>query len=184
MIRPPTFLALAFVLVAASVPAAPVAPAPATVNAPTELRSQHLEMTSTDDETRAICTGSVLLTGQDLRITCDRLEVIASRIGDKTAVVAKLDRFKYLLATGQVHIIQGDREATCGRAEVFPREGKVVLTEDPIVTDHSSDYVASGQKITLFRGQRELQVDFPKLVGPPIRDLGPDARDSAEKTTP
>lgn len=143
---------------------------------PTELRSEKLEMTSTDDETRAICTGSVLLTGENLRITCDRLEIVASRIGDKAAVVATLERFKYLLATGHVRIVQGDREATCGRAEVLPREEKLILTEDPIVADHSNDFVAAGKKITLLRGQREVLVEFPKLSGPPIRDLGPEAK--------
>src|SRR5471032_1712149 len=80
----------------------------------TELRGDHLEMWSTGPETRAICTGSVTLTGTNLRILCDRLEIIAEGVGDKTATIPMLEKFKYLLATGHVHIVQGDREATCG----------------------------------------------------------------------
>lgn len=148
---------------------------------PTELRSEKMEMTSTDEETRAIATGSVVLTGTNLRITCDRLEVIATRIGDKDETVGTLDKFKYLLATGRVKIVQDDREATCGRAEVFPREDKVVLTEDPVIVDKSSDFVAAGERITLLRGKREVFVDLPKFTGPPIKDLGANPKDPQPK---
>lgn len=148
---------------------------------PTELRSEKLEMTSTDEETRAVATGSVVLTGTNLRITCDRLEIVATRIGEKDATVGTLEKFKYLLATGRVKIIQDDREATCGRAEVFPREEKVVLTEDPVIVDKSTDFVAAGERITLLRGKREVLVDLPKFTGPPIKDLGGNAKDQPKK---
>ncbi len=151
------------------------------VAVPTELRSEKMEMTSTDEETRAVATGSVVLTGTNLRITCDRLEIIASRIGEKDATVGTLEKFKYLLATGRVKIIQDDRTATCGRAEVFPREDKVVLTEDPVIVDSSTDFVAAGERITLLRGKREVLVDLPKFTGPPIKDLGGNAKDQPKK---
>lgn len=168
-------LSLASARAQAPVPAAgPVAPQP------TELRADHLDMTSTDDESRAICTGNVILTGTNLRITCDRLEVIATRIGDKDATIGTLERFKYLLATGRVRIVQGDREATCGRAEVLPREGTVVLTEDPVLMDHSNDFVAAGEKLTLRRGQRQVEIKNPHLTAPTIQDLGPDAKKALE----
>ncbi len=184
---PKTLLAL-FAMVSASL--APLDAQPAIDTAgisgaqapqPTELRSEKLEMTSTDDETRAVATGSVVLTGTNLRITCDRLEIVATRIGEKDATVGTLEKFKYLLATGRVKIIQDDREATCGRAEVFPREEKVVLTEDPVIVDKSSDFVAAGERITLLRGKREVLVDLPKFTGPPIKDLGGNAKDQPKK---
>lgn len=144
-------------------------PAPAV---PTELRSEKLEMTSTDDETTAVATENVILTGTNLRITCDQLTIIATRLGDKDATVGDIEKFKYILATGNVRIIQGDRESTSQRAEVFPREDKVVLSEDPVIIDHSNGFVAAGEKITLFRGKREVFVDKPKFTGPPVGDLG------------
>ncbi|HEY0945464.1 MAG TPA: LptA/OstA family protein [Opitutaceae bacterium] len=149
--------------------AAPIPPQP------TELRADHLDMQSTDDETRAICTGNVVLTGTNMRIVCDRLEVIARRIGDKDATIGDVDRFKYLLATGRVKIVQGDREATCGRAEVLPPEGKVILTENPVLTDHSNGWVTAGDKFTLLRGQRQVLIENPRSTGPSIPDLGPGA---------
>jgi lipopolysaccharide export system protein LptA len=139
---------------------------------PTELRSVQLVMTSTDDETTALATGNVILTGTNLRITCDQLTVVATRIGDKTATVGTLEKFKYILATGNVRIVQGDRESTSQRAEVFPREDKVVLSEEPVIIDHSNGFVAAGEKITLFRGKREVLVEKPRFTGPPVGDLG------------
>jgi lipopolysaccharide export system protein LptA len=143
---------------------------------PTELWGDHLEMSSTDTETFAITTGNVVLTGTNLRITCDRLEMTASRIGDKTVTVGNLEKIKFILAIGNVHIVQGDREATCQRAEVYPREDKVVLTEDPVFKDHSSGWVGAGDKITMFRGKREVQVEKIRLTGAPVGDLSATAK--------
>jgi lipopolysaccharide export system protein LptA len=157
------------------------APAPIMAQVPTELRSEKLEMTSTDDETTAVATQNVILTGTNLRITCDQLTIIATRLGDKDATVGDIEKFKYILATGNVRIIQGDRESTSQRAEVFPREDKVVLSEDPVIIDHSNGFVAAGEKITLFRGKREVFVEKPKFTGPPVGDLSATA---APKATP
>jgi lipopolysaccharide export system protein LptA len=166
---PVAFFALVFGLSPSIIPARAAEPAAAPV--PTELRSQRLEMSSTDAETFAIATGDVILTGTNLRINCDRLEITALRIGDKDATVGTLEKIKYILAIGNVRIVQGDREATCQRAEVFPREDKVVLTEDPVIIDRSNGFVGAGEKITLFRGKREVFVDKPRFTGPPVGDL-------------
>ena len=139
----------------------------------TELSADDLVMTSTDDETRAICTGNVVLTGTNMKIACDRLEIIAARTGESAATIGTLEGFKYLLATGNVRLVQGDREATCGRAEVLPDQDRVILYENPVVIDHSSDFIAAGSEITLHRGQRRLEVKNPKVTGPPVKDLGP-----------
>ena len=153
---------------------AQTAPAPTPV--PTELLSDHLEMSSTDTETFVLATGQVILTGTNLRITCDRLEITAVRLGDKSATVGNLEKIKYILAIGSVRIVQGDREATCQRAEVFPREDKVVLSGEPVIIDHSNGFVAAGEKIILFRGKREVLVDKPRFTGPPVGDLSATAK--------
>lgn len=139
---------------------------------PTELISDLMEMKSTDSETRVVCTGNVVLTGTNLRIACDRLEVIATRIGDKDATIGTLEKFKYLLATGNVRMFQDQREVTCQRAEVLPLEDKVVLTGDPVLIDHSSGFVGAGEEITLKRGEREVIVKQSRVTGPAIKDLG------------
>lgn len=144
----------------------------------TVLTADSLDMRSTPTETIAICTGNVLLEGTNMKIACDRLEIRASRGGDRDATIGEFKGFKYLLAQGNVRLVQGDREASCGRAEVLPAEEKVVLYDDPVVIDRSSDFIAAGSKITLFRGERQLLVDNPRLTAPPLKDLGPDAADA------
>ena len=139
---------------------------------PTEITSQKLEMKSTDTETTAIFDGSVKLVGNNITITCDHLDVVATRLGDKAAVLAKLDQFRSLVATGHVRILQGDREVTCGRAEIFPNENKLILTESPVVIDSSGPYIATGDRIILLRGERRIFGDNVKFTFPPLKDLG------------
>lgn len=158
------FLFLALVLLSQA--------APADENAKTEITSTSLEMTSTDEESRAVFTGNVEVTGTNLLLTCDRLEVVATRIGDKTATIGKLERFKSLLATGSVRIVQGEREATCGRAEVYPREDRIVLTQNPTVIDHGSGSVAVGEPLVLYRGERRVTGENIRITFPPLKDLG------------
>lgn len=149
----------------------------------TELTAEVTDLVTVGNETRVICTRGpdkqVTLTGTNLRITCDRLEVIALGIGDKTSVAPVLERFKYLLATGNVVIVQGQREARCGRAEVLPLENKVVLTEDPVVIDHTSEFEQKGKRITMHRGDRRVIVEDSVLTGPSIKDLGFDDKQPA-----
>lgn len=154
--------------------------------APTTLLADHLEMWSEGAETKVICTGHVRLTGTNLGITCDRLELTAVNIGDKekTAALPTLEKFKYLLATGSVSIVQGDRSATCGRAEVLPRENKVVLTERPVVTDRKTGWQNAGEKITMLRGVRRVIVEQPRATGPALKDLGIDAADKDKAAAP
>jgi lipopolysaccharide export system protein LptA len=161
---------LALLLATARAQTPPVAPI-----VPTVITSTTMEMWSTDTETRSVFEQNVVVSGNNLRITCDKLDVTATRLDDaknKDATVGTLEKFKTLVATGNVHIVQGDREVTCGRAEVFPAEDRVVLTEKPVVIDSSGPYVATGTRIVLLRGERRLFGDNIKLQGPPIRDLG------------
>lgn len=169
----PVSARLFLLLLSMRVLVAEVAP---TAQQKTELTAEVTDLISQGNETRVVCTRGpekqVTLTGTNLRITCDRLEVVAVGIGDKTSVAPVLEKFKYLLATGEVVIMQGDREARCGRAEVFPLENKVVLTENPVVIDHAIDWEQRGARITMHRGDRRVVVEQSVLTGPSIKDLG------------
>ena len=57
-----------------------------------------------------------MVTGNNIKLYCDNLKVVAIRKGDPTATLGEYGYFKSLVATGRVRIVQGDREATCGRA--------------------------------------------------------------------
>ena len=138
------------------------------------------EMVSTDTETTITFRDNVRVTGTNMKLSCDYLEVVVVRTGDKTAT---LDKFRSMLATGNVRMIQGDREAACGRAEVRPEEEKVVLSGNPVVVDHDQNTRIAGEKITMLRGQRKVEVEKPILTAPPIKDLGVD-QTSAPAATP
>ena len=147
----------------------------------TVLDSDNADMWSVGNETHGVCTGSVTLTGTNLRLLCDRLEFSAFGVGDKTSTLPTLDKFKYLIATGHVVIVQGEREATCGRAEVLPHDDKLILTVNPVLIDHGTGWTSAGEKITMLRGERRVIVDKSHVTGPAIRDLG---FDSAKSTSP
>jgi lipopolysaccharide export system protein LptA len=129
-----------------------------------------------------VFTGDVVVTGNNIHVTCDRLEAVSVRIGDQDQVVAKQNRFKSLVATGHVKIVQGDREATCGRAVVLPDDNKITLTEDPVVVDHGAGWTDAGEKITMWRGERRVEVEKPHLTGPALKDLGFDKDQKPEPT--
>jgi lipopolysaccharide export system protein LptA len=143
----------------------------------TTIDSISAESISTDTETTTTFHDEVVATGNDLKLNCDFLKVVATRVGDKNATIGKYGRFKYLLATGHVRIVQGDRVATCGRAEVFPGEDRIVLTENPVVRIESEHYEASGPRMVLYRGQRRAVIEGTPsqrshILLPPIKDLG------------
>jgi lipopolysaccharide export system protein LptA len=141
---------------------------------PTEtvIESQSLEMRSTDTETISVFTGNVTVTGNDIRITCDRLDVVSVRKGDRQDTVGRQDRFKSLVATGRVRIVQGDREATCERAEVLPGADTITLTGRPMVIDRGNNSTATGEPLILYRGQRRVDGTNVRLTLPPLKDLG------------
>ncbi len=142
---------------------------------PTTITSQQLDMRSSDTETVFLFTGLVTVTGNDIELTCDTLEVVALRTDTDVNAFGELGKFKSLIATGRVKIVQGDRVATCGRAEVLPGEEKIILTENPLVRDRDS--AVTGERMILFRGERRAVVEGgasgpARVTLPPIRDLG------------
>lgn len=142
------------------------------------------ETISTDTETIATFRDQVVVTGNNIKLYCDYLKVVAVRKGDPTATLGEYGYFKSLVATGRVRIVQGDREATCGRAEVFPGEDRIVLSEEPVVRSFDDQYIATGPRLVLYRGQRRAVIEGTdesraRITLPPIKDLGFD--DTSEK---
>lgn len=153
------------------------------------------ETVATDTETIATFRDKVVVIGNNIKVTCDFLKVVASRKGDPKATIGKFGYFKSLVATGHVKITQGDREATCGQAEIFPGEERVVLSRlsktDPFPTVRSTDdqYTATGPRMILYRGERRATIEPEDGVGgqitlPPIKDLGFSKDKPAETPAP
>lgn len=147
----------------------------------TVIDSEDFEAQSTDTETTSYFRGHVVVVGTDLRIECDQLKVISARTGDKSETIGGQSNFKYILATGHVRIVQGDREAVCGAAEVLPQENKITLTDHPVVTDHGNGTVFAGEPLILYRNQRRVTGEHVHITAPPIRDLGFDKNEPPPK---
>jgi lipopolysaccharide export system protein LptA len=132
------------------------------------------DMVSTATETIFTFRDSVTVTATNLKLSCDQLVVVAKRTGDPKATLGKQENFKSLIATGNVRLLQSDREALCDRAEVLPGEDKVILTGNP-ASVRSSDgrYAGSGPEMILERGQQRAVIKTPRFVLPPLKDLGP-----------
>lgn len=144
---------------------------------PTVIESGSAEMVSTEKETTFTFRNGVTVTATNMKMTCESLEVIATRTGDPAATFGKQENFKSMVATGNVRIVQSDREATCERAEVFPGDDKVVLSGSPKVRSTDGQYQASGPKMELLRGERRARIvsdggERPRITLPALKDLG------------
>lgn len=141
----------------------------------TVISSDRLEMKNDGDKSFFLFSDNVKLTGNNLIVTCDRLEVHADRTGDLDDNIGQLGGIQQILAIGNVSISQEGRVARAGRAEVLPAEDKIVLTENPIVMDEQGS--VSGESMTFYRGERRAVVASgtsgpARVVLPAIPDLG------------
>ncbi|MEI6861403.1 MAG: hypothetical protein WCL04_04040 [Verrucomicrobiota bacterium] len=129
-----------------------------------------------NQENLLVLDQAVTLTGTNLRITCDHLEGVVVGLGDKSVTLTNHDKFKSLVVTGHVHIAQNGREASCGRAEVFPGEDRIVLTETPVLTANNGEgsLIQEGSMITITRGI--VEVTNPKITIPELKALGVDPK--------
>ncbi len=151
------------------------------------------ETISTENESVATFRDKVVVTASNLRLTCDFLKVVTSRKGDPKAIIGKQSYFKSLVATGHVRLVQSDRVATCGRAEIFPDEDRVVLSRDsktePFPTITFDKSVMTGPRMILYRGERRAVIEPEdgvgvRLTGPSIKDLGFDKLKPLPAPTP
>lgn len=159
---------------------------PATPPVPTVIESGAADMVSSATETTFTFRQNVTVTATNMKLLCDELVVVARRGGDPNATIGKQENFKSLIAVGNVRIIQGDREATCGRAAVYPGDDKVELTENPVVRSTKEGWVQTGPKMVLYRGERRAVVEGtaterPRLTLPAMKDLGDLGQDGKKK---
>jgi len=146
---------------------------------PSEISSRLMEMRDTGENTVTVFSGNVVFTGTNLRITCDRLEIVSVRLGERdNRLVAESNRFRSLVATGNVEILQIDsnRKASCGRAEILPGEERITLSENPMIVDMDANgnavFTWIGDELLLLRGEGRVQGRNIRVLGPAVPDLG------------
>lgn len=157
----------------------------------TIIESDSLELVTSEAVNRFYFRGNVRVTAANMTARCQEMEVVASRTAesDPDATIGEIGAIDKILASGSVVIEQAGRRAEAGRAEIFPREGKVILTESPRVTDERG-VVATGPRMILEQGKRariegvEGQPDLerPRVILPTASIPDLDAGDAVNTT--
>lgn len=122
----------------------------------TVFTGDYLEMESGDSQSEFHLLGNVTVVGTNLNLSGDELHITAQKKGAKDATVTTMGQITQIIAVGNVKIRQEGRIAEAGRAEFYPEEKKVLLTDNPMVTDAQG--TVSGEEIEWFHGQRRAQV--------------------------
>ena len=88
---------------------------------PTVITSDSLEARSTDTRTYSTFSGHVVVAGTNIKITCDRLEVISTRSGGKAEAIGTQSQFEHLEAIGQHALDTGELLAFVADENPLPR---------------------------------------------------------------
>ena len=98
----------------------------------TEIFSDNLVMVSREKDNYFLFTGNVEIHATNMVATCERLEVYASKDAEpspekkqdkeKEKEEAPIGKIERIMAIGKVRLIQQDRVATAGKAEIYPQE--------------------------------------------------------------
>ena len=144
----------------------------------TEIEAETLEAEITEDQGYLIGRGSVKLTATNLEITCNQIEVFTDvKDKDGNDTLGELSSIQKIIATGNVKIVQEERMATSGRAEVFPNEDFILLDEDPIVYQNDITIDGTGAQMRILRGNGRVELigdtnNKIRVTGRPIEDFG------------
>lgn len=160
----------------------------------TTIDSDKLTVKSDDEKTLFTFSQNVVVKANNLQVNCNTLQVISGRTentkkdDDSRADVGSIEK---IIAIGNVIILQGEREATCGRAEIYPygdpdattapsqKNGLIILKENPILRDLKEKVVSSAYEIRFHQGDREAELIAspdgsirPKVILDQIPDIG------------
>lgn len=95
----------------------------------------------------------------------------------REAAAPNIGSIREIIMRGNVVISQEGRRATAGVAYLYPQEGRVVLAENPLVTDAQG--TLSGWRMELYRGERKVRIlsnpeetQRTRVTLPALQDLG------------
>lgn len=123
-----------------------------------------MELTSEDNQRRFMLIGNVVVTDRDLEVSCDEAEVIIDRptVSDEEPSEPEdardnPGRISHITAKGNVVIRQKGTRAFAGRAEIFPKEKKLVLEDHPRIEDEKG--TVTGFRIVFLQGERRIRIE-------------------------
>ncbi len=144
----------------------------------TEIEAEHLRAEIKEDVGYMIGIGSVKVTATNLVITCNQIEVFTDAKEKKeNDSIGDFSSIQKVIATGNVRIVQEERIATAGRAEVLPNEDVILLDKDPIVYQGAITIDGTGAQLKIHRGNGQVEMigdstHKVRITGPAIQDFG------------
>jgi lipopolysaccharide export system protein LptA len=90
-----------------------------------------------------------------MTMRCDRLSITQDAAGE---------RVMRIVATGNVHVQQGERQVKAERAEYIDAEQKLVLTGNPRAWNTQEQNELTGEEIVVLLQQEKLLVKHPRVL--------------------
>lgn len=145
----------------------------------TEIEAVSLQVQNDGENAYFHFANAVRLTGTNMLLECDSLEVFATREAEEKTAIGKFSAIKEIIAKGNVRIVQEERTATCDLATVKPNEERIVLTGNPVVVQPGGRIVTYNpeDEIVLDRGNGRISIITKgprklRLTSSAIGDLG------------
>ncbi len=140
----------------------------------TVITSDKLDLLTTKEGHRFLFTGNATVEGNNLRVSCDELEILSRREVNATDPSGKVGRISFIVAKGNVHITQVGRVATADKATIDIPAGIVKMMGSAVLEDDRGK--VTGEVIIMERGKRRAEVrggrgNRPKVELPPLPDL-------------
>lgn len=155
---------------------------------PTEIVSVSMMAETRDETAYLIFSGSVKLTSTNLELTCDQLEIFTDlkeqEEGKEAETIGNFSSIQKIIASGNVKIVQEERTATAGRAEVLPQEDVIMLDQNPMVFQGEYTMDGTGAQLLIHRGNGKVEMigsesNKISITGPAIQDFGFEQNDES-----
>lgn len=134
---------------------------------PTVITSDKQWLVGGTDSDRYFFEGDVKASGTDMDVSCGKAEVEMRKLKSGGHSISKICLLE------SVNLSSGLKSATCGRAEVFPEDEMVVLSEDPVVIDREDNTRVSGPRMVYNRGRRSMTVEAETTPSAPAAQSAP-----------
>jgi len=159
---------------------------------PTIAQADYLEFMSVEENNhRFLLEGNVSVEGNNLYLTCDKIELLF--VNDANGTSRQIGKINTMEAIGNVILRQGGRKSYANEMTLSVPEGIAELrgssddgTLARVVDEEWGEAV--GEKIILVKGKRMAKVlsksGRPRVILPPIPDLGFDKISGQKKSKP
>lgn len=106
---------------------------------------------------------NVKITGTDFSATCDKIEtsIKINKQGKR--------EISHIRLTGNVEVKQGGKIANAGKADIYPEEEMITLSDSPTVLNEDGSR-ANGTRMIYTKGKKSISIENPIITLPKMKD--------------